>query len=283
MSVNLDAINLSKIDDPDLRTQLEAAIAEHRQLRLHYGQAKRDAQFQSHFLARISHELRSPLSGIIGSHQLVLADLCEDREEELEFIGQADAAALKLVKILDSILLVSRIEAGRHTPKIASIAIAKLVQNIREPIELEAANASVRFEAIVEMPELDVETDAQIFSAIAIDLLEQAIDYGRERQINVRLTCQPVSDRVEFQLDSALMAEDFSDRLDYLSHYAKSTPTDDRKSARQNLPQLALTPSMRLTLDTLLLELIGGGCGLPEAHPSATSGSRLRFWLPRSA
>lgn len=74
------------------------------QTQLAYFMAREMSQFKAGFLARTTHELRSPLNGLIGLHQLILSDLCEDPAEEREFIGQAHERTLKLLKLIDEIL-----------------------------------------------------------------------------------------------------------------------------------------------------------------------------------
>jgi signal transduction histidine kinase len=279
MSVNRNAIDLDSIDDPVLRQQIAATIAENHELRQNYLLAQREAQFKSHFLARISHELRSPLSGIIGSHQLVLEDLCEDVEEEHDFIQEANKAALKLVHMLDSLLLVSRIEAGRRPPKIQPLMLHQLSRCVREPIELEAANFSVSFKLEIDDPDVAIAADKDLMVSIVIDLLELAIDLGRSREASVRLTCKTQADTVEFLLDSALTFEDFSDPIDFLECHTAT----EFSAIKQTLPSFALSPSLRLTLNQLLIELMGGGLDLPVLlDPDSPTLSRLRFWLPRS-
>jgi signal transduction histidine kinase len=279
MSVNRNAINLDAIDDPILRQQIAATIAENHELRRNYLLAQRETQFKSHFLARISHELRSPLSGIIGSHQLVLEDLCEDVEEEHDFIQEANKAALKLVRMLDSLLLVSRIEAGRRPPKIQPLTLHQLSRRVCEPIQLEAANYSVSFTFNIDDPEVAIATDHDLILSIVIDLLELAIDVGRSRDTSVQLTCQTQANTVVFGLDSALTAADFSDPIDLFECHTAT----ERDTFKQALPPFALSPSLRLTLNQLLLELMGGGIDLPVTiSPTQPMLSRLRFWMPRS-
>jgi cell division protein ZapA (FtsZ GTPase activity inhibitor) len=65
------------------------------------------------FLATTSHELRTPLNAIIGCVRLVRDDCCDDREEELEFLMRADEAAIHLLGIINDLLDVAKIEAGK--------------------------------------------------------------------------------------------------------------------------------------------------------------------------
>ncbi|NJL83245.1 MAG: hypothetical protein HC890_10340 [Chloroflexaceae bacterium] len=96
-----DGVMLPRADFMDetqaLRQQLQ-------QWQLALYRAVQMSQFKAGFLARTAHELRSPLASLMGLHQLVLHDLCENREEEREFIAQAHSAAQKLMNLLDEVV-----------------------------------------------------------------------------------------------------------------------------------------------------------------------------------
>ena len=103
-SSSFSTLNTSQHRETELLQELQ-------QTQLAYHKAQEMGQFKAGFLARISHELRSPLGSIIGLHQLILADLCENPEEEREFISQAHEKSLKLLKLIDEILNISKIES----------------------------------------------------------------------------------------------------------------------------------------------------------------------------
>jgi len=180
--------------------------------------------------------------------------------------------------MLDSLLLVSRIEAGRRPPKIQPLTLRQLFQAVCEPIELEATNSSVNFQVEIDDPEAAIATDKDLLVSLVIDWLELAIDLGRSREASVKLTSHVQALRVEFWLDSAIVPADFGDPLDFWSGHVAT----DRATFKQSLPVFSLSPSLRLTLNQLLLELVGGNVELPTLinaeQPILT---RLRFWLPR--
>ena len=120
-------------------------LQELKQTQLAYQMAREISQFKAGFLARTSHELRSPLSSLIGLHQLILADLCENPEEEREFVEQAHEKSLKLLKLIDEILSVSKIESGRNKLDIETLQLAEFLQEVYNLTYLLAVNRNYPF------------------------------------------------------------------------------------------------------------------------------------------
>ncbi|HBE52947.1 MAG TPA: sensor histidine kinase, partial [Cyanobacteria bacterium UBA11369] len=98
----------------DPNQEISALKEELLRTQLAYRMATEMCQFKAGFLARVSHELRSPINSLIGLQQLILSDLCEDPAEEREFVAQANASALRMVALLDAILNVARTEYGTN-------------------------------------------------------------------------------------------------------------------------------------------------------------------------
>ncbi|MFM6785941.1 MAG: histidine kinase dimerization/phospho-acceptor domain-containing protein, partial [Microcystis panniformis] len=76
-------------------------------------EAENANQLKNQFLANTSHELRTPLNGIIGSIRCVMDGFCNSEQEEKEYLQQADNAAVHLLGIIDDILSIAKIEAGK--------------------------------------------------------------------------------------------------------------------------------------------------------------------------
>jgi signal transduction histidine kinase len=100
-------------------------------------EAENANQLKNQFLANTSHELRTPLNGIIGSIRCVMDGFCNSEQEEKEYLQQADKAAVHLLEIIDDILSIAKIEAGKlsvnHEP-------VDLHQIINEVINLQTAS-----------------------------------------------------------------------------------------------------------------------------------------------
>ncbi len=88
-------------------------------------------RLKDEFLKRTTHELRTPLNGIIGSLQIVLDDLCDDKFEERELLDQAHQSALHLFEIVNDILDFSRIKSGHVVLDLRSVDLhACLTQSL---------------------------------------------------------------------------------------------------------------------------------------------------------
>ncbi|TAF04996.1 MAG: sensor histidine kinase [Nostocales cyanobacterium] len=107
------------------------------ELEIAWKEAKSANTIKSQFLATTSHELRNPLNIIINCVRLVREDLCDDREEELEFLKRADDTAIHLLGIINDLLDISKIEAGKLSVVIAPLELRQL---LLEVINIQSVN-----------------------------------------------------------------------------------------------------------------------------------------------
>jgi signal transduction histidine kinase len=247
---------------PDPKT-----AAQLRQLQLAYQRATEMSQFKAGFLARISHELRSPLNGMIGMHQLILTGLCDNPEEEREFIEQAHDSAFKMIKVLDAILEVSKAETGTAELAIQPVQLLDLLQQVDTQTHLLAKNRNLHFQIEYPEPDLYVLADPHSLRQVLVSLITAAIAEGRDGAITLSIdpsldtATQP--ERLHLWIDEPRPFSCWSEAIDLLQ-----TP----------LPQDQAVPSPGLNLlaNQTLLDLMQGRLeilALPE-------GSRIRCSIP---
>lgn len=165
--------------------EIEALKEELKQTKLAYWMATQISQFKSGFLARTAHELRSPLSSLMGLHQIILSDLCENPQEEKEFLTQSYEAAQKLIEILDKLIAVSKIEYGSVELEILPTQLTSVLSELHQYTSLQAKNRRLSLDFDFPPSELYVMVDRQRFLQILIHLVDTVISSLREGKIQV--------------------------------------------------------------------------------------------------
>lgn len=100
-------------------------------------ESKSANQIKTQFLATTSHELRNPLNTIINCLRIVREGLCDDREEEMEFIQRVEDTALYLLGIINELLDISKIESGKLSVILEPIDLRLI---LLEVINLQSVN-----------------------------------------------------------------------------------------------------------------------------------------------
>ncbi len=153
-------------------------------------------QLKSEFLATTSHELRTPLNGIINCIRVVQDGYCDNKEEEREFLQQADDAAIHLLGIINDVLDISKIEAGKLSITIEKVDLGKI---LNEVIELHLVSIQ-RKELNLEIPawgkELYVLADPAKLKQVLINIVSNAVKFTDYGTIAIRLSTKlPRNDR----------------------------------------------------------------------------------------
>lgn len=231
--------------------KFEAISEQLKQTQLAYQMASEMSLFKAGFLARTSHELRSPLSSMIGTLQLILSDLCDDPAEEREFVEQAHGAALKLVKLIDEIISVAKTEHGTDKMDIEPIQLAKVFDEIDDLTYLQAANRSIRLEILPPDPGIYVLADLPRFRQVLVNLIDTAIAQMEEGSISVSAHCSPESGCVHIWVDDQRSVSAWSESWDLLKHDLESDATKSSDNSH-------VSSGMRLLMNQTLLSLMNG-------------------------
>ena len=144
-------------------------------------------QLKSEFLATTSHELRTPLNGIINCIRIVKDEYCDSKEEEQEFLQQADDAAIHLLGIINDVLDISKIEAGKLSVVIERVDLKKI---INEVIDLHLV--SIQHKDIkLKLPEWEenilVLADAAKLKQVLINIVSNAVKFTESGTISLQV------------------------------------------------------------------------------------------------
>ncbi|MEG5235689.1 HAMP domain-containing sensor histidine kinase [Microcoleus sp. AT9b-C3] len=222
-----------------------------KQTQLAYQMASEMCQFKAGFLARTSHELRSPLSTMIGTLQLILSDLCDDPAEEREFVEQAHAAALKLVKLIDEIISVAKTEHGTERMDIEPIQLAKVFDEVDDLTYLQAANRGIRLEILAPDSGIYVLADLPRFRQVLVNLVDTAVAQMEEGSISVSAHASLESGCVHIWVDDQRSVSAWSESWDLLKHDLECDVTKSSDNSQ-------VSSGMRLLMNQTLLSLMSG-------------------------
>ncbi|WP_421657129.1 ATP-binding protein [Leptothermofonsia sp. ETS-13] len=138
-------------------------------------------QLKSEFLATTSHELRTPLNAIIGCLRLVKDGSCDSRDEELEFLQRADDASIHLLKIIDDLLNIAKIEAGKMELNLQPVSIQALCEQCLKMVQPGAEKKHLSLSMEID-PHLDqVPLDERRVRQMVINLLSNAVKFTPEK------------------------------------------------------------------------------------------------------
>lgn len=174
----------------ELADQVGTAIA-HAKLYQELEQASKRAEeasrLKSEFLASTSHELRTPLNGIIGFLNLILEEMADDPEEQREFLQEAHKSALHLLNLINDILDIARIEAGKMELDFTDIQLAELFQDVDKKTCTQAQQKNLSFD--IKLPAtlepVVVYGNYQRLLQVMLNLVGNAIKFTHEGGITV--------------------------------------------------------------------------------------------------
>jgi two-component system, NarL family, sensor histidine kinase BarA len=148
-------------------------------------EAKSANQVKSQFLATTSHELRNPLNIIINCIRLVADGLCDDREEELEFLKRADETAIHLLGIINDLLDISKIEAGKLSVVTAPLDLRQL---LLEVINLQSVNVQqkgLQLKCELGTEPIPINADAVKLKQVLINVIGNATKFTDSGSITI--------------------------------------------------------------------------------------------------
>lgn len=134
---------------------------------------------RSQFLATVSHELRTPLAAIKGYASTILQpDVTFDEETLLEFVRIIDGEADSLGRLIDELLVMSRLESGTLEVKRECRRLSEVVCAIRDRLEHLSVKHCLRITVPTNLPPVTIDEDR--IREVITNLVENAVKYSPE-------------------------------------------------------------------------------------------------------
>ena len=148
--------------------------------------AKEKAEESDHlktaFLNNLSHEIRTPINGILGFLQLMQEEELDDEEWD-EYFNIINKSADRLMKTINDIVEVSQIQLGQRKPRITEVNVGNLSDQVFEYYQHEAHNKGLDFSVIKGSDNDCIESDEEKLKSILSILVENAIKFTNSGSI----------------------------------------------------------------------------------------------------
>lgn len=172
--------------------------------------AKRSAEAanraKSEFLANMSHELRTPLNHIIGFTELVLdKNFGELNATQEEFLGDVKASSHHLLALINDILDLSKVEAGKQDLELKAVNLSSLLENSLVMIKEKALKHSIKLELKVNGLADIIQADERKVKQIVYNLLSNAVKFTPDGG-TIRVIARQANDTRGAPIESALRA-----------------------------------------------------------------------------
>jgi signal transduction histidine kinase/CheY-like chemotaxis protein/HAMP domain-containing protein len=154
------------------------------------------SQYKSQFLANMSHELRTPLNSL-----LILARLLAQNPgrnltaKQVEYANVIHSAGSDLLQLINDILDLSKVEAGRMDLHAERFTLAALIEDLQATFQPLTTEKGLDFEVAIEPSALaELETDRQRLRQVVGNLLSNAVKFTERGRVTLRVSATPIDD-----------------------------------------------------------------------------------------
>jgi signal transduction histidine kinase len=156
-------------------------------------QAEEASRLKSEFLANTSHELRTPLNGMIGFLRLVLDGMADDPAEQEEFIQEAHKSAIHLLDLINDVLDIAKIEAGKMAIDMGPVNLQDLLVDLGNFMRPQAEQKGLRLDILLPATrdEIVVHSNYQRLRQVLLNLMGNAIKFTHEGSVTIQAEVKP--------------------------------------------------------------------------------------------
>ncbi|MCF8464470.1 MAG: PAS domain S-box protein [Flavobacteriales bacterium] len=224
--------------------------------------AENSLKFRSDFLASMSHEIRTPLNGIMGLSEILLdTKLSADQSSKVQNIL---GASKDLRSIVNDVLNLSELEAGKVTLQKETFRVSELIETIAERFEPEAKAKKLNLSFNTPTDVIQLNTDRRRLTQVLSNLVRNAIKFTNQGSVSVS---------VQVEKESKLLFQ--------VTDTGPGIPIKDQAKLFQDFSQLQHTTAQKLegtglglSISKKLMFLLGGEIGV---NSIVNEGST--FWL----
>jgi signal transduction histidine kinase len=245
------------------RTASEAAVVAQKAAEL----ANRS---KAHFVATISHELRTPMNAVLGYTQILADGLCGPvTTQQRDHLGRVSASGRHLLDLIAKLLSHARIEAGEEKVEMSVVTLTDVVELTLLLVGPLADEKGMRIRVERPAEEVRLHTDAGKLRQILVNLLANAVKFSAQGDIVLRIAEVDASEHVVFEVSDSGRGIAAEDHERIFEPFWRSEPTPAHREEGTGLG---------LSVARQLAGLLGGDLRLVASAPG--QGSTFALSLP---
>ncbi|MEM7554736.1 MAG: ATP-binding protein [Cyanobacteria bacterium P01_A01_bin.84] len=226
-------------------------------------------RLKSDFLSSTSHELRTPLASTLNYLKLLKERFYDSEEELHDYIQAAHLSTENLLKIINDVLDIAKIEAGRMQVDLKPIELQPFLEKKRKFFKPETLHRDINF--VIECEVETISADVDKLEQVLINLLSNAFKFTSKGEIKLKVISQehftiPV---IEFSVSDTGIGIDTSQQSTIFEAFVQADGSVRRRYGGTGLG---------LTICRHLVELMGGEIGLESKGKDM--GTTVTFTLP---
>ncbi len=231
---------------------------------------------KSTFLANMSHELRTPMNAIMGMTDLVLRRAIDPKQ--IDQLGKVKTASKHLLHVIDDILDISKIEAGRLQLERADFRLGEMLENIVSLMGHKAAEKGLKLLIDLEegLPMRRFNGDPTRLSQILLNLIGNALKFTERGEIALRCRC------IEDDADKVLLRWEVADTGIGIDAEAQKRLFAAFEQADGSMTRKYGGTGLGLAISKRLAYLMGGEIGVKSA-PGQGSTFWFTVWLDKTS
>ncbi len=232
---------------------------------MHLAQAGSEAK--SRFLAHMSHEMRTPLNGVMGTSDLLLTTPLNPEQQDL--VNTLRLSARTLLQLIEDVLDFSRIESGKLVSEAVDFDLHYLIRSTLDMFKSQIRSKGLRLESrfSAATPYL-LHGDALHLRQILVNLVGNAIKFTDQGSVEIRITS------TQQTLQEALLRFEVIDTGIGIPESSLDTIFDSFTQANTSISRLYGGSGLGTTISRQLARLMGGDMGV-----SSRVGAGTTFWF----